>query len=249
MSIAKHAVSLWRSALDGAGSLFSKAVVLPPVADQGQLRALLPQCVAKDDPVILEIGCNDGTDTFWLRDLFGNATIHCFEPDPRAVKRFRRKVGDRPRIRLHETALSDREGSVVFHQSGGDPQTEYSKEMPEGWDLSGSIRPPKRHLAEYPWCRFDRSIEVPTTTLDAWCSANGVSAIDFIWMDVQGAEIDVFRGGRRALRSTRYLFTEYDNTEMYAGQYPLPRLLRFLRTFEIVALYPNDVLLKNRRLG
>ena len=65
-------------------------------------------------------------------------------------------------------------------------------------------------------------------------------------MDVQGAEIDVIRGGRKALRNTRYLYTEYSNKELYQGQLSLKQLLKELADFEVVARYTDDILLKNK---
>ena len=67
-------------------------------------------------------------------------------------------------------------------------------------------------------------------------------------MDVQGAEIDVLRGAERTLAHTRHLYTEYYEREMYAGQFTLSKLLPHLDGFEVVALFPSDVLLRNRRL-
>ena len=53
-------------------------------------------------------------------------------------------------------------------------------------------------------------------------------------MDVQGAEIDVTRGGRNALISTRYLYTEYSNEELYEGQLSLKQLLKELADFGVI---------------
>lgn len=64
-------------------------------------------------------------------------------------------------------------------------------------------------------------------------------------MDVQGAELDVFRGGKNALSKTRFIYTEYSNIEIYEGQATLPELLKHLKTFKITMRYKNDVLLKN----
>src|ERR1700734_4400073 len=46
--------------------------------------------VGKPDPVILEIGCNDGTDTLALLRVMPQASFHCFEPDARAIARFKK---------------------------------------------------------------------------------------------------------------------------------------------------------------
>jgi len=220
---------------------------IPRVYNLQITRELIRGCVGKPDPTILEIGCNDGTSTRWFLEIFERPEVYCFEPDPRAVARFNRKVGQHPNIHLYEIAISDRNGETTFYQSGGQRSKTETETMPEGWDLSGSIRKPKNHLVVHPWVTFDRAITVKTMTLDTWCNEHGIETIDFIWMDVQGAEMDVIRGGPDALTRTRFVYTEYSNSELYEGQATLRRLLKRLGNFKIVVRYPGDVLLRNQK--
>ena len=222
---------------------------LPPITAEPISAELIRACVGTEHPTILEIGANNGGQTCWFAEMFEDPGISCFEPDPRAIARFRDKVGDRPGVELFELALSDRNGTITFHQSGGSHDDELAAQMPEGWDLSGSIRPPKDHLVVHPWVTFDRTIEVETMTLDSWAAEHGIGRVDFIWMDVQGAEADVFRGGERTLAATRFLYTEYSDRELYEGQRPLTDLLDQLGDFDVVERYRADVLLRNRRIA
>ena len=52
----------------------------------GEIRAL----VGRDDPVIIEIGANCGQTTVELLKAMPGVTIHAFEPDPRAIAKFRK---------------------------------------------------------------------------------------------------------------------------------------------------------------
>ncbi len=113
--------------------------------------------------------------------------------------------------------------------------------------MSGSIRNPKGHLDMYPWCTFDKSFKVQTNTLDMWCDKEGVKAIDLIWADVQGAEVDLIMGGMEALDKTRYFYTEYSNQELYEGQISLRQILKLLPDFKVLYRFSCDVLLKNKR--
>ncbi len=202
---------------------------------------LLRACVGKDDPIILDIGCNDGSHTLWFFSIFKNPKVYCFEPDPRAIKRFKEKVGNHTNVQLFEMVLSAHCGETVFHQSGG------CHKQRADWDLSGSIRKPKDHLHVYPWVTFGQTIMIKTDTLDAWCNEHGIEHIDFIWMDVQGAEVDVFRGGQETLKRTRVIYTEYSNRELYEGQLSLKDLMKkHLTRFKIIICYPGDVLLINK---
>lgn len=218
---------------------------LPAVTEAAITHAEIRELVGIPDPVILEIGCNDGRDTLRFLEVFEQPRVYCFEPDPRAVKRFQHAVGDRDDVQLFELALGHKQGQTDFHMSSGNE----SEEWPEGWDFSGSIRRPAKHLELHPWCRFDQVITVEITTLDHWCIEQGIQQIDFIWMDVQGAEIDVIRGGSAALSKTRFLYTEYSDLELYAGQASLIELVRALEGFKIMTRYPHDILLKNKSLA
>lgn len=209
----------------------------------------LLSCVGLNQPTILEVGCNDGQSTMWFLEIFTTPTVYCFEPDPRAVKRFKDRVGMSPGVTLLEMAVSDHEGVVDFYQSDGKRDDEWlAKALPEGWDLSGSIKQPHRHLKVHPLVTFDRKIQVPTTTLDKVRAEHGIELIDLIWMDVQGAELEVFTGAQETLARTRFLYTEYSDRELYKGQVGLRKLLDHLPGFSVVIRYPGDALLRNDRL-
>ncbi len=206
----------------------------------------IKEIIARPDPVILDIGCNNGDSTLKFLTAYENASIYCFEPDPRAIKRFKINLKGYHQVKLYEIAISSRNGFITFHQSGG--QSEKHKPV-EGWDLSGSIRKPKEHLKVYPWCTFENQIEVPTMTLDHWLEQEQIKLIDFIWMDVQGAEMDVYEGAHEALSKTRFLYTEYDDKEMYVGQKNLSTIKKHLTQFRILKRFPQDVLFAHRTLG
>lgn len=221
----------------------------PPITRSEITKDLIRECVGKENPTILEIGCNDGSHSLWFREIFESPKIYCFEPDPRAIERFRSKVGSQPNIELFEIALCDRDGTVEFFQSDGHSEFHDHGLTPQGWDLSGSIRKPKDHLSVHPWVTFDRKITVNASTLDTWRNEHNIGEVDFIWMDVQGAEMDVFRGAQNSLCRTRFIYTEYSNQELYEGQTNLRNMLRHLKDFEVVHRYANDVLLRNKKLG
>jgi FkbM family methyltransferase len=214
-----------------------------PITPGALSAAEIRQLVGKDDPVIIEVGANCGQTTVELLRAMPGATIYAFEPDPRAIAKFRDAVKN-PNVHLHECAIGAANGTISFHQSSG---AEHLAEYSKGWDQSGSIRRPNTHLKVWPWVRFEKQITVPIMTLDAWSEQHQVSAADFIWADVQGAESDLVEGATRVLRSSRYFYTEYSNDEWYEGQISLAELLAKLPDFNLVRRYPMDALFENRR--
>jgi len=217
-----------------------------PVTEGDLNPSNIPGMVAKADPVILEIGSNDGTHTNRFLKLLPQAHIYCFEPDARAQQRFAMNVRS-DRVRLYPFALGAADGMAKFFSSNGAPSKEWAERLPDGWDLSGSIRAPKEHKELHPWCEFDDSKTVQVRSLDSWAAQEGLGDVDFIWADVQGAEADLIKGGLHTLERTRYFYTEYSNQELYEGQVNLKALLRMLPDFKVIRRYRDDVLLGNRR--
>jgi FkbM family methyltransferase len=195
----------------------------------------LPKLLKKPNPTIFEIGCSDGTDTRQMLELFPDARIYCFEPEPRAIARF-----DANAV-LIPSAVGAVDGEIDFYPSHGDGIVKQVD-----WDCSGSIRRPTGHLRLYPWCGFGEPRRVRSLTLDSW--AVNIPLIDFIWADVQGAEGDVIRGGLATFQRTRYFYTEYSDEELYEGQITLDRMIELLPRWTIVERWSDDVLLRNTDL-
>ena len=206
--------------------------------------------VGRDDPVIIDAGSNDGTHTNRFIKTFPQASVYSFEPDPRAIAKWKQNVID-PRATLIESALGAVSGEATFHVSSGQrPGWEDDPSYVLGWDQSGSLRAPKNHLEASPWVEFEKQIRVKVITLDEWAADYGIDRIDFIWADVQGSESDLIDGGRGVMKRTRYFYTEYSNKELYDGQITLDAITELLTDdFEMVAYWRDDVLFKNTLLA
>lgn len=61
---------------------------MDPVCDLNVHRQIV-SLLDKPDPVIFDIGCNDGSDAQRFLRLLPGAQLYCFEPDPRPVARFK----------------------------------------------------------------------------------------------------------------------------------------------------------------
>jgi len=201
--------------------------------------------IGTEDPIILEIGANNGTDTIDFLNTFKYGRFFCFEPDPRALAQWMQNVKDQ-RAQVFNIAISDQIGSIEFNQSSGWPP-DWDKPSPDAeWNMSGSIKKPKNHIPLHPWCLFDKKIMVNTITLDEWVENVGVKEIDFAWIDVQGAEFEVIAGGRDTFdNKLRYVYTEYSNDEQYEGQLNKEGLLKMLPNYSVIKDFGEDILLRN----
>jgi FkbM family methyltransferase len=199
----------------------------------------LRKIVGSDHPTIIEIGADSGTDTLRLSKLFPGGRVLSFEPDPRNVPRVSSRISGLENVELTVKAVSNFNGKAVFHLSAG---------KSGGGQGSSSLREPNLTTTIFPEIEFRESVEVDCIRLDDFCVERGISRIDFLWMDVQGAEDMVIDGGVETFRDrVRFLYTEYSNLEMYKGQIDLDGLMARLPGYRIERIYTSNVLLKNTR--
>jgi 2-O-methyltransferase len=203
-----------------------------------------------ESPVIFEVGARHGEDSQILIDTFPDGNFHVFEPLPSnfdilydnlCVRKNEQIIKD-GRLNLWKIALSDQTGTEQFYPSTDD----------QGFNGSSSLLKPTAHLEHFPHVRFGEPISVVTETLDYYCydGEGELGHIDFIYMDTQGAEAKIIAGGQKMLRHTKYLYSEYYQTEMYEGQKTLDEWQKLLPgNWQMIMKWPNDALFVNKDYG
>ena len=209
--------------------------------------------ISESCPLILDIGCYDGSDGADIAALFGCAEVHCFECDPRSIKLFKEHHSDNSDLFLHEFALGKVNGKIGFYQSDSPTRRHYLDQT--SWSASSSTKEPKKHLSLFPDVTFPKKIKVECQTLDFWYEKNiDDEVIDFIWADVNGGEGDLILGGLKTLNNkTRFIYIEFSDKELYENQVTQQTILDMLFNFELVEVYNfrgnfGNLLLKNKTL-
>ena len=93
-----------------------------------------------------------------------------------------------------------------------------------GSTSSSSIFAPKEHLIEHPGVQFKTTLRVPTITLELWAQQYGIQRVDFLWLDMQGAELAALKGLGKLIETARALHVEVSTRESYAGCALYPEL-------------------------
>jgi len=158
-----------------------------------------------------------------LLDAFPASQLLAFEPDEPLCQVLQQKAGAR-RIRYVASALGERRERRKFH---------VTRHL-----MCSSLYPPDPRYIEFfnaldPQI-LDRVIEIDTIDLDSVLVEHAVPPVDFIKIDVQGAELDVFRGGLRALETVLLIISEVEFSPTYLGQPLFGDVDRFLREHGIV---------------
>ena len=188
------------------------------------LKSLVPE-----PDVVLDCGANIGQTTRSLRNMYPNATIHCFEP----VRACRDKlqsacaeVGAHPVFK----AVSDHDGTERIHLTTS----------PECNSLLGYQD--GNPAAKWTWVVGEEQIDV--CTLDRWCDENRIdpARVDIIKLDVQGAELKALYGARKLLQTVRAVYAEVSFVPIYKDCPLFEEFDAFMAEcgYRRAAIYPSD---------
>ncbi|HVV36766.1 MAG TPA: FkbM family methyltransferase [Acidimicrobiales bacterium] len=166
--VAKRIVNMARYVVrgyDGANA------VLQHIATNGEnwvLTQLGPQL-----DVVFDVGANVGEWTKYALAA-GAREVHAFEISPTTAAQLRDNHGSDARVHINSFGLSDEAGTITI------------RHFP---DL-----PVLTTMTDFPWEIESEQIEVPVRTGDDYIAENGVDKIDFLKIDVEGAEEKVLHG-------------------------------------------------------
>jgi len=193
------------------------------------------------EAVIFELGACNGEYTKALFTACPNvARFFTFEPDPRNVDCVTKRAVDI--AIMVPAAIGNVTGKVPFYLASPQPNGEIG---------SSSISQFKDQTTAFPWCKCEGTVEVDSWRLDDFCSMNAVSFVDLIFMDIQGAERLMIEGAQRMLKSTRYIWTEFEGRTLasegtcYQDSSSLERILQMLPGWRVIEDTGGDALLFN----
>lgn len=159
---------------------------------------------------MLEIGALplDGHEEpfYGLLDIFPKSQLVAFEVDEKLCKDLNEK--SKHNIKYFATALG----------LNNSKQTFYETVHPM---CSSLYKPNEPLLSKYnalDVAMLKSSASINTTSLDSFIQDNGIPNIDFIKIDIQGAELDVFRGGVAALQNVVLIVSEVEFIPLYIDQ-------------------------------
>jgi len=138
--------------------------------------------------VAIDIGAHKGAFSYWMaRQVGPRGHVFSFEPQPVLANRLVQLVRGQnwSQVTVENRALSSQEGVATLSVPGGKPSP------------GATLEPRDVNLCE--------QITVPVSTLDSYFADRQVSAIKLVKCDVEGHELEVFRGAAQLLRQHKPL--------------------------------------------
>ncbi len=164
-------------------------------------------------PVIVEAGAHIGRDTVKMAQLWPSATIHAFEPVLNLYEQLCQQTEQYP-VHCYNTALSNHSGTEKMYISSGASTAVSSFFTPNSYYNDDVI--------------FKEQM-VPTITLDDWAQQNGIPYVDFMWLDMQGAEQKVLEAAQKILPTVHVIVVEVSFTERFKGIPLFEQIVAFMK--------------------
>ena len=171
-----------------------------------------------DQPkTIFDCGANIGFVTHEFRKRFPSATVYAFEPNPVVFAPLERTFAADPKVRAISKGISRAPGRTVFNQNANSGTS----------SLYEATSYNRSH-----WARKATQIEVELTSIDSFTSAEGITSIDVLKLDLEGAELDALVGAERLISQQKIdvIYTEVAIVPLYKDQALLEDLTLHLRT-------------------
>ena len=162
--------------------------------------------IPEDEPiVIVNLGSRDGNEDVTFAQNFPKARIISFEPNPATYQTVLNTTRNYPTITPCKLAATDTDGTIDFYQNT------------TGNHGASSIFQ-KSGLYDYIENYQQTKIQVQSVRLDGFLPTIGVTKVDLVWADIQGAELAAFRGMGDLFDGVKCANTEIEYKPMYSGQ-------------------------------
>jgi len=179
------------------------------------------------EPVIVEAGAYDGTNTGEMARFWPTATIHAFEPIPSAAELVRGKIREfGARVRCHELGLGVQDTQIEMYVSGDGSSGSCQS--------SSMLAPTAAQFREFPNIAFGCRQLVTMRSLDSWAASEGVPKVDFMWLDMQGYEIQALAAAPRILSTVSAIHMEVCNVQLYDDAPLYPEVKRRMASWGFV---------------
>ena len=169
---------------------------------------------------IVEIGAKDCVESLTFASMFPNAHITAFECNPELAALCRFNSGMSDRITVVEKMVTDKPEMTTFYMPDKDPGM-------------GSLK-----RSSFP----GSSTTVETTRMDDYL---GDEEIDLLWIDVQGAELDVLNSFGSKLKNVKRVYCEMNLLPMRYYQSSTPasitNMLQYRTVQESYLVSKNEV--------
>lgn len=144
--------------------------------------------------VVFDVGANVGAYSTMVLEISPHAELHLFEIAPPTYAKLSSRLANRSNIRLNPFGLADEPGEIEIDYF---PEHDTVTSLVKG--VAGGIHADPT-----------RPLKVPVQTGNIYCEQYGVTKIDLLKIDVEGAEHLVLKGFENMLKKRRIPVIQFE---------------------------------------
>jgi FkbM family methyltransferase len=149
---------------------------------------------------VIHVGGHYGEEYDTYRTIESIDSIVFFEPDKESFTKLKEKTSHDNKVICVNKALGPFSCKATLHRT------------PNQGGESNSILEPYKHTHFYPGIVFTNKETIDVEPLDKF---EPTTSLNFLNMDVQGAELNVLLGASNTLKNIKYILTEINTDELY----------------------------------
>ena len=168
------------------------------------------------NPIIFDVGGNEGESIDFFLSLFENPTIYSFEPEKKSYQKLLKKYENNKAINLFNLAFGNKKEELKLKINIKSSTSTFSKINAHSkyYSLKSSILNPGKNDA------FLGEEKVQVEKVDNFFNENKINTIHILKIDTEGFELNVIKGAKETLHKTKIIIIEFQLNDMYLDYDP-----------------------------
>ncbi len=158
---------------------------------------LISEVLKCEEPVIFDVGANDGESIERFKKIFSKSKIYSFEPDDNAFQRLKKNYYNKENIEIFDFGISNRDGNQQFYSYDHDKISSLMQ-----LDANSKLFK-SRKIAKNSGEDFEKLKDIKILKLDSFVKDKNIPRINILKIDVQGYEPEVIEGAKYLIENNK----------------------------------------------
>ena len=181
-----------------------------------RLSKILTKLTRTENPIIFDVGGNEGESIDFFLNLFENPTIYSFEPEMESYQKLVKKYCNNKKINLFNLAFGDKKEELKLKINIKSSTSTFSKINTQSkyYNFKSLILNPGKNDT------FLSEEKVQVEKIDNFFNEKKINTIHILKIDTEGFELNVIKGAKETLQKTKIIIMEFQLNDMYVDYDP-----------------------------